>query len=485
MNVKIIGRMLSFIIAIEAVFMLPAMALNFADGETRSAFAFIVVIAGMLLLAGLTYLLCKGCSSAFYASEGFACVGLGWTLMSVFGCLPFVISGEIPNFVDAFFETVSGFTTTGASILPNVEVISRGMLYWRGFTHWLGGMGMLVFLLAVIPMADKTSGYTMHILRAESPGPSVDKLAPRMRKTARLLYGMYIFLSVANYVCLRFARMPAFDALCIMFASAGTGGFGVRADSLASYTPAAQIVTIIFPLLFGANFSIYYMLIIRKFRAVLRNEELRLYLAIFVLATAAIALNIRGYFATFGEVLRHAAFQVSTIMTTTGFSTTDSNLWPPFSKAILLCLMITGACAGSTGGGIKCARLLLYFKSLLRNVRQLLHPNRVEMVRVNGQVIPETVLKNTNAYLVAYMIISVASVLIISVDGFSVESNLSAVLACFNNIGPGFDAFGVTSNYAALSVLSKLVLSFDMLCGRLEIFPILALLTRSAWSRKV
>ena len=216
MNVKIIGRMLSFIIAIEAVYLLPAMALNFADGETRSAFAFIVVIAGMLLLAGLTYLLCKGGSSAFYASEGFACVGLGWTLMSVFGCLPFVISGEIPNFVDAFFETVSGFTTTGASILPNVEVISRGMLYWRGFTHWLGGMGMLVFLLAVIPMADKTSGYTMHILRAESPGPSVDKLAPRMRKTARLLYGMYIFLSVANYVCLRFARMPAFDALCII-----------------------------------------------------------------------------------------------------------------------------------------------------------------------------------------------------------------------------------------------------------------------------
>jgi trk system potassium uptake protein TrkH len=485
MNYKMIGRILSIIIAIESLFMLPGMMFNVIDGEQNSAAAFAITIAAMLVIAGIIYALCRNAESGFYASEGFVCVGISWIVMSILGCMPFFISGEIPHFIDAFFEMVSGFTTTGASILENVEVMSRGMLYWRSFSHWLGGMGMLVFIMAVVPLTGKNNGFTMHLLRAESPGPSVGKLVPRMRQTAMLLYGIYIFLTVVDFACLMIAGMPAFDAMCASFGTAGTGGFGIKADSFASYTPAMQNITTVFMLLFGTNFSIFYMIIIKKFKSVLYDEELRLYLGMFVLSTVIIAINVRGYYASAGETIRHAAFQVSTVMTTTGFATTDFDIWPSLSKAILLCIMISGACAGSTGGGIKCARVLLYFKSLVRNVKQSLHPNKVEIVRVNRTPVSEQVLKNADAYLAAYCIIVVVSFIIISIDGFSIETNISAVLACFNNIGPGFDIVGPTCNYASYSDLSKIVLSIDMLAGRLEIFPILALLSRSTWHRKI
>ena len=410
-------------------------------------------------------------------------VALSWIILSLLGCLPFYLSGAIPRYIDAFFEIVSGFPTTGASILPAVEGLPRGILYWRSFSHWLGGMGVLVFLLAIAPAAGG-DGFTMHLLRAESPGPSVGKLVPRMKKTASILYLIYIALTAMNILFLLLGNMPLFDAVCTAFGTAGTGGFGTRNDSLAGFSPYLQNVTTVFMLLFGVNFSCYYLLLIKEFRSVFRDEELRLYGGLVLGSTALIAWNIRGLYATLEETLRHAAFQVASIITTTGFATADFDLWPSFSKSILLMLMIVGACAGSTGGGIKCVRVLLLLKSLRRNIRQVIHPRKVQVVRNNHQVVDEKILDNTNAYLAAYVVIIIISVILISLDGFSTTTNISAVLACFNNIGPGLETVGPTCNFSAYSTFSKLVLIFDMLAGRLEIFPILALLTRSTWRHR-
>ena len=396
--------------------------------------------------------------------------------------MPFYISREIPRFIDAFFEIVSGFTTTGASILSDVEALSKGLLYWRSFSHWLGGMGVLVFLLA-IGSGSKEKGFTMHLLRAESPGPDVGKLVPRMRKTAAILYVLYIGLTVLNIVFLLVGKMPLFEAVCTALGTAGTGGFGVKNDSLASYSPYIQNVTTVFMALFGINFSCYYLLILGQWKGVFKDEELRMYILIILGAVLLIVLDLRGYYATLSETIRHAAFQVSSIITTTGFATTDFDLWPSFSKAILIGLMIVGACAGSTGGGLKCSRLLLLLKSLRRNVRQVLQPRKVMVVRTNGRTIDETVLDNANAYLAAYAVIVVLSFVLISLDDFSIGTNFTAVLACFNNIGPGMEAVGPTCNFAGYSTFSKLVLIFDMLAGRLEIFPILVLFTRSTWKQ--
>ena len=345
-------------------------------------------------------------------------------------------------------------------------------------------MGVLVFLLAFTPEGSKGQGFTMHLLRAESPGPNVGKLVPKMRKTAGILYLLYIGLTVLNVIFLLFGGMPLLEAVCTAFGTAGTGGFGVKNDSLASYSPYIQNVTTVFMTLFGINFSCYFLLLVGQVRAVFKDEELRLYLGILAGSVLLIVLNLRGFYSTFGETLRHAAFQVSSIMTTTGFATTDFGQWPAFSQSILLILMIVGACAGSTGGGLKCARALLLFKILRRNIHQVLHHRRVQSVRVNGQVMDEKVLSNANAYLAAYVIILFFSFVVISLDGFSVGTNFSAVLACFNNIGPGLEAVGPTCNYAAYSTLSKLVLIVDMLAGRLEIFPILVLFSRSAWKHQ-
>ena len=483
MNVKMMGKFLSQIIAIEAVFMLPALGISLYRGETAAVQGFLFNLVLMVLVCAGLYLGCRKAGKIFGAREGLVCVGISWIVLSLLGCLPFVISGAIPNYVDAFFEIVSGFTTTGASILHSVEDMDRGLLYWRSFSHWLGGMGVLVFLLAIAP-GGKGTGFTMHLLRAESPGPDVGKLVPKMKQTAVILYGIYVVMTIINVIFLLCGGMSLFEAVCTAFGTAGTGGFGIKNDSLASYSPYLQNVTTVFMFLFGVNFSIYYLLLLRQFRGVFRDEELRLYVGLAVVSIALIVWNIRPLYETLEETIRHAAFQVSTIMTTTGYATTDFDLWPSFSKAILLMLMVVGASAGSTGGGFKCIRVLLLFKILRRNIRQILNPQKVMVVRSNGKVVDEKVLSNTNAYLAAYMIIMILSVLVISLDGFGFETNMSAVLACFNNIGPGMAAVGPTCNYAAYSTLSKIILSVDMLAGRLEIFPILVLLSRSTWTKR-
>nr|WP_296439378.1 TrkH family potassium uptake protein [uncultured Acetatifactor sp.] len=482
MNYKMMGKFIGRILIVEAVFMVPAMLISLWEKEFASVIAFMWSLGALLVAAGALLWLGRGSQKKFYAKEGLACVGLSWIAMSLLGCLPFYLSGVVPNYIDALFEIVSGFTTTGASILPQVEGLPRGILYWRSFSHWLGGMGVLVFLLAISSTGG--NGFTMHLLRAESPGPNVGKLVPKMRKTATILYLIYILLTVLDVIFLLLGDMPLFEAVCTAFGTVGTGGFGVKNDSIAGYSPYIQNVCTVFMLLCGVNFSCYYLLLVKQFKSVLKDEELRLYLGVVLGSILLIVWNLRGFYATLGETVRHAAFQVVTIMTTTGFATTDYELWPGLSKAIMLCLMILGASAGSTGGGFKCGRALLVAKSLHRSVRQVVHPQKVQVVRLNGHAVDEKVLQNTNAYLAAYAITVVFSFLLVSVDGFSITTNLSAVLACFNNIGPGFDAVGPTCNYSAYSAFSKIVLTWDMLAGRLEIFPMLILLSRSTWKHR-
>ncbi len=483
MNMKMMGRFIAQIVSIEAIFMLPALAISIGYGEWPAAKAFAITIGITLALFLVLYGLCRKAGKLFGAREGLACVAISWIVMSLLGALPFVLSGQISHYIDALFEIVSGFTTTGASVIADVESLYRGLLYWRSFSHWIGGMGVLVFLLAILP-GSKGSGFTMHLLRAESPGPDVGKLVPKMRQTAIILYVIYVVLTVVNVIFLLCGGMSLLQALCTAFGTAGTGGFGIYNTSLSNVSPYIQNVTTVFMFLFGINFSCYYLLLMGKFRSVLKDEELRLYVGLAIASVVALVLSIRPLYSTLEETIRHAAFQVSSIMTTTGYTTTDYDLWPGVSKAILLLLMIVGASAGSTGGGLKCIRVLLLFKVLRRNIRQILSPQKVLTVRSNGKTVDEKVLSNVNAYLAAYVIIIVLSTLILSLDGFGLETNLSAVLATFNNIGPGMAAVGPTCTYASYSILSKLTMILIMLAGRLEIFPILVLFSRSTWYRK-
>ena len=482
MNYKMMGRFFGLILCAEAIFMLPSLILAIADAEVRMALGFGITMLLCALVGGALLWFCKNAKSDFYAKEGLICVGLTWILMCLFGALPFFIGDDIPSYVDALFEIISGFTTTGASICTNVEGLTRATLYWRSFSHWIGGMGVLVFVMALIPVGGKNEGFTMHLLRAESPGPDVGKLVPRMRHTAMILYLVYVVLTALCFLFLVF-DMPVFDAICTAFGTAGTGGFGIRNDSIAGYSPYVQTVTGIFMMLFGVNFSCYYLLLLRNVFGVLRDEELRLYLGLIGTSVLLITLNIRSMYESLGTALRHAFFQVSSIITTTGFATTDFDLWPSLSKAILLILMVAGACAGSTGGGLKCARLLLLFKSFVRNIGRVQNPQRVAVIRVNKKPVDEKIVAGTMAYLCAYVLIVLTSFVIVSLDNFSVGTNLTAVIACFNNIGPGLEGVGPTQSYALYSDLSKIVLMIDMLAGRLEIFPILALFSRKAWKR--
>ena len=484
MNYKMMGRFNSLILTVEAVFMVPALLISLFCGDRAGVNGFVVAILTAMAIAGALALLSRGARPDFFAKEGLVCVGLSWIVMSLVGSLPFYVSGYIPSFIDALFETVSGFTTTGASILSDVTALSKGMLYWRSFSHWLGGMGVLVFLLAIIPVSGKSEGYTMHILRAESPGPDVGKLVPKMRQTAAILYSVYVVLTVLDFVFLIAGKMPLFDAVCTAFGTAGTGGFGIRADSISSYSPYLQTVTAVFMLLFGINFSCYYLILLRQVRSVLKDEEIRLYIGVVVATVLLITANIYKMYSGVGEALRHSFFQVSSIITTTGFATTDFNNWPEFSKALLLMLMIVGACAGSTGGGMKCARVLLIFKTIRRNIGQVLQPKRVRVIRVNGKMVDEKLVASTNAYLAVYIVIILASFILVSLDGLSMTANVSAVISCMNNIGPGFAEIGPMFSYGAYGTLSKCVLIFDMLAGRLEIFPILVLFNRHAWKRQ-
>lgn len=483
MNYKMVGRFMSLVVITEAVFMLPAWIISIINGEDVAATAFAISIIGSIIVGMVVLFLCRKVEIRFYAREGLVSAGLGWLIMSFVGCMPFFISGEIPAFVDAYFETVSGFTTTGASILTDVEAMSKGMLYWRSFTHWLGGMGVMVFLLAVIPASEKGSGFTMHLLRAESPGPNVGKLVPRMRQTATILYMLYIALTMICFVFLLIGDMSPFEAICTAYGTAGTGGFGIKNDSMASYSVYIQNVCTVFMILFGVNFTCYYMLLLGKVKDVLKDEELRLYLGLIFSSVILISINTRSMFHSLGETVQQVFFQVATIITTTGFATTDFDLWPTFSKAILIILMFCGASAGSTGGGFKCGRILLLFKNLQRNLHKTLNPQKVLVVRNNGQVVSEKVLDNLNTYLIAYVMITIVSFLIICLDGKSLTTTMTSVAACFNNIGPGLDGVGPTCNYHNFSVLSKIVLIVDMLAGRLEIFPIMILLSKNTWKK--
>ena len=482
MNIKIICHLIGILLILEAAFMTPAVLIGLYDREMIVVQSLLLTMLAMAGMAAILIFLSRSRSRSFYAQEGFVTVGLSWIVMSIFGCLPFVISGQIPSFVDALFEVVSGFTTTGASILPDVEALSRGLLYWRSFTHWLGGMGMLVFLLAVVPQGP-SAGNSLHLLRAESPGPSVGKLTPRLGETAKALYLIYVALTILCCLFLLAGGMTLFDSVCTAFGTAGTGGFGLKGDSLASYSPYLQNVVTVFMALFGVNFSLYYLLLLKEFKAALFDEELRLYLGLMIGSIALISWNVRPLFGSLREAIHHSAFQVSSIMTTSGFSTVDFNVWPSFSKAILLGLMFVGASAGSTGGGIKCARILLMIKELRRNIQQAMHPRAVRRVRINNRGVDEQVIQNVNAYMAAYLVLAAASFILISLDGFSMETNFSAVAACFNNIGPGFDAVGPMANFNGYSIPSKLILTADMLLGRLEIYPILTMFSRYTWDR--
>ena len=484
MNVKSISRTVGLILLITGIFQLFPLLIAVIDHEPRNILAYIESLCLILLVGSALLLFSRGGNRMFSAQEGFAATGLSWIFMSAFGALPFFLSGQIPSYVDAFFEMVSGFTTTGASILTDVEALSRCNLLWRSFSHWLGGMGVLVFLLAVVPGARKNGGTGIYLMRAESPGPSVDKLTPHLRQTAMILYGIYILLTALCIVCLLLGGMPVFDSFCIAFGTAGTGGFAIKNSSMGGYSYFLQTVVTVFMFLFGVNFSLYYMLLLRKFKAVFKNEELRLYFGIAAGSIVLIAINISRMYNTVYESVHHAAFQVVSIMTTTGYGTVDFEQWPAFSKAILLSLMFIGASAGSTGGGLKVSRVLLLMKSIRRTIRKALHPRRVQPVYMDGRAVSEEVCDNVNAYLAIYCVILVLSFAIISVDGFSIGTNFSAVASCFNNIGPGFELVGATQNFSIYSDLSKIVLSLDMLLGRLEIFPLLLLLSPDTWSRR-
>lgn len=484
MNVKNISRTVGLILLITGIFQLFPLLIAVIDHEPRNILAYIESLCLILLVGSALLLFSRGGNRMFSAQEGFAATGLSWIFMSAFGALPFFLSGQIPSYVDAFFEMVSGFTTTGASILTDVEALSRCNLFWRSFSHWLGGMGVLVFLLAVVPGARKNGGTGIYLMRAESPGPSVDKLTPHLRQTAMILYGIYILLTALCIVCLLLGGMPVFDSFCIAFGTAGTGGFAIKNSSMGGYNCFLQTVVTVFMFLFGVNFSLYYMLLLRKFKAVFKNEELRLYFGIAASSIVLIAINISRMYNTVYESVHHAAFQVVSIMTTTGYGTVDFEQWPAFSKAILLSLMFIGASAGSTGGGLKVSRVLLLMKSIRRTIRKALHPRRVQPVYMDGRAVSEEVCDNVNAYLAIYCVILVLSFAIISVDGFSIGTNFSAVASCFNNIGPGFELVGATQNFSIYSDLSKIILSLDMLLGRLEIFPLLLLLSPDTWSRR-
>ena len=479
MNRKMILCFLGMTALLEAGLMLLPALVALIYGET-SGYAFLWSI-GICLLLGLIGALTKPEKRTMFAKDGFVAVSLCWIVLSLIGALPFTISGEIPHYIDAVFETVSGFTTTGSSILTNVEGLSRCMLFWRSLTHWVGGMGILVFMLAFLP---SLGGQTIHLLRAESPGPTVDKVVPRMRDSAKILYLIYLGMTVVLILLYILAGMPVLDSLCIAFGTAGTGGFAITGDSLNHYSPLIQTITTVFMFLFGVNFSMYFFILKRKWKAAFSMSEVWTYFAIVALATLAITLNTRGYYDTAGQALHHAAFSVSSVITTTGYGTVDFSLWPEFSRVILCLLMIVGACAGSTGGGFKVSRVMLLYKASRNELRKLIHPNSVKVARMDGRPVPEDTLRGVWLYLAVYVAVLAGSVLLVSLDNFDASTTVTSVLATLNNIGPGLNMVGPAGSFAAMSYASKIVLILDMLLGRLELFPVLFLFLPSTWLKK-
>ncbi|MBQ7714839.1 MAG: TrkH family potassium uptake protein [Clostridia bacterium] len=485
------------ILVVASALMLLPVIVALIYNEHDMLLPFLIPAAGSCLL-GL-YLMIFKPTGRYKASEGFTITALSWLFISVIGCLPFVISGEIPKFIDAFFETVSGFTTTGASIIGktttasvidgNIENMSRAILFWRSFTHWIGGMGVLAFGIALFPALKKKpeEGSEAHILRAESPGPTYGKLVSKLRFNARILYGMYFVLTLLEILFLLFGGMPLYDSLVHSFATAGTGGFSIYADGVMHYNNVYfEMVMAVFMVLFGVNFNVYYLMLIKRFTNAFKNEEVRWYLAIVGTATGALMVStmVRGIYTTVGEAFRYSFFQTASIMTTTGFASADFTLWPAMSQVVLVLLMFIGACAGSTGGGLKVSRVIILVKTAIREVKRSVKPKSVYLVRCDGEAVEHSVVMNVCGYFVVFILITAVSTIIVSLDGYSTTTSFTAVAACFNNIGPGLGDVGPLGSYAGFSVLSKAILSFDMLLGRLEIFPLLIAVAPTAWRNR-
>ena len=476
MNYRVISYILGWVLSLEALFLSVSAAVGGLYGErTALSFLYAALICAAL---GIPAVVRKPRRMTFFMKEGFVTVALCWIVFSIFGALPFVFSGEIPHFTDALFETVSGFTTTGASVVSDVEALSHCTLFWRSFTHWIGGMGVLVFLLAILPLA---GGSQMYLMQAESPGPSVGKLVPKTRHTALILYALYILLSVVEFILLLCGGMSAFDAVNTTFATAGTGGFGIRNSSMADFSPYIQWVVAVFMMLFGINFNLYFLVLIGRGRQALRSEELRTYLGVIAAATLCIVLNTRTAGMRLGDTVRHAFFQVSSIITTTGFATCDFDLWPSLSKCVLVLLMLVGACAGSTGGGIKVSRVLILIKRAGEELHKFIFQGSVTKIRLEKKILDREVIHTTSAFLIVYVFIFAVSTLLVSIEGHDLETCFTAVAATFNNIGPGLSVVGPTRNFGFFSDFTKYVLIFDMLAGRLELFPMLILFSPRTW----
>ena len=478
MNYKMIKYILGWVLNIEAACMLlPLICSIIYKDECIGVFSLCIIIC---LAAGTLLVLFQPENKAVYAKEGFVIVALSWITISLFGALPFYLSGQINSYIDALFETVSGFTTTGASILKDVETLAPSLAFWRSFTHWIGGMGVLVFLVAVLPLA---GGNNIHLIKAESPGPNVSKLVPKVKSTAKILYLIYVMLTVLQIVLLLFGKMPVFDALTTTFATVGTGGFGIKNSSMTDYSPYIQNVVTAFMFLSGIDFSLYYLLLLKRFKDIWHSDEWKVYFGTVFLAVVLICFNSSHLFGKISDCIRHSAFQVSSIMTTTGFATCDFDTWPQFSKTILLLLMFIGACAGSTGGGIKVSRIMILFKSIGKEIKIAAHPKSTHKIMMNGRLIEHETVRGINVFMVSYLVIFMSSLLLISLDNQSFATNFTAVAATINNIGPGLDAVGPTQNFSLFSPLSKLILMFDMLVGRLEIFPMLLLFSPYTWKK--
>ena len=479
MNYSIVLYILGCVLKFESAFLvLPALVgLIYREHASVSYLA----VAVLCLILGVLLTHKKPRSTNLYTREGFVAVALSWIIMSIFGAIPFVLTGDIPFYVDALFETISGFTTTGSSILTDVESLSKASLFWRSFSHWIGGMGVFVFIMAILPMM---GGSTMNLMKAESPGPSVSKLVPHVKDTAKILYGIYIAITICEATILRALGMPLFDSLTTTFGTVGTGGFGIRNDSIAGYSPAIQITITVFMILSGINYTAYFYILTGKIKELFKIEEVRWYLAIIFGSVAVITWNIRSLYPTFSETLRHAFFQVGSIITTTGYATTDFDLWPALSKTLLVTLMFIGACAGSTSGGMKVSRILILLKTIRKELSLIIHPRQVKKIRMDGHPVDHETLRSANVFLVVYFVLLLTSMLLISVDEFDFTTNFTSVVTMLNNIGPGLNLVGPTQNFSIFSPFSKFVLMFDMLAGRLELFPMMILLMPSTWKRK-
>ncbi|MBO5487320.1 MAG: TrkH family potassium uptake protein [Eubacterium sp.] len=479
MNFSIVRYIIGYLLQFEGGFLLLPGVVGILYGETKAAISFFIT-AALSFLIGKLLSIKRPAHKELFTREGFAAVALGWLILSMFGALPFVFSGDIPNYVDALFETISGFTTTGASILIDVEALTHASLFWRSFTHWIGGMGVFVFIMSILPLM---GGTTMNLMRAESPGPSVSKLVPRAKDTAKILYQIYIGITIVECVLLCLCGMELFDAITTTFGTVGTGGFGIRSDSIAGYSPLIQNVVTLFMISSGVNYAAYFCILRKQFKEAFSIEEVKWYFIIILASVGIITINVHHMYSSLSETVRHAFFQVGSIITTTGFATVDFNAWPQLSKTILVLLMFVGACAGSTGGGIKVSRIVILFKAAHKELSTMIHPRQVKKTKMDGHVITHETLRSTNVFISVYLIIMLLSVLLISLDNYDFTSNFTAVVATLNNIGPGLELVGPAGNFALFSPFSKCVLMFDMLAGRLELFPMLIILLPSCWKK--